>query len=310
VKQQEGQMQSTDRTDEFTSYHPVVNLLFFVIVIAVTMFNFQPVILFISLTSALAYSLYLNGKRALRFTLVAMVPLLILTAALNPMFNHGGVTIITYLWDGNPLTLESIVFGIVAATMLISVITWFSSFNVVITSDKLVYLFGRVIPALSLVLSMALRFVPRFTAQARVIANAQKCVGRDIGSGSIVKRARHGIRIISILVTWALENGIDTADSMKARGYGLPGRTTFSLYKWERRDFLALAFLLITGALVITGSTLGAVAFDYLPAISPIADLLTPQAICLSVVWLASCNLPLFINIYEGQKWKSLQQSI
>lgn len=95
------------------------------------------------------------------------------------------------------------------------------------TSDKFVYLFGRIIPALSLVLSMSLRFVPRFTAQIKVISNAQKCVGRDVGSGGLIKRAKQGIKILSILVTWALENAIDTADSMKDRGYGLPGAPPF-----------------------------------------------------------------------------------
>ena len=35
------------------------------------------------------------------------------------------------------------------------------------TSDKLVWLFGRITPHLSLLLAMTLRFVPRFAAQAR-----------------------------------------------------------------------------------------------------------------------------------------------
>lgn len=52
----------------------------------------------------------------------------------------------------------------------------------------------------------------------------------------LIKRAKHGIKIMSILVTWALENAIDTADSMKDRGYGLPGRTAFSIYRFDRRD--------------------------------------------------------------------------
>ncbi|GHT79621.1 cobalt transporter [Actinomycetota bacterium] len=298
-------MLKTGDIDAFSGYHPVVNLLFFVVVVFVSMFVLQPVFLIISLASALVYSLYLNGRRALRFTLLFMLPLLVLTAILNPLFNHQGVTLVAYLWDGNPLTLESIVYGVVAATMLIAVITWFASFNAVITSDKLVYLFGRMIPAISLVLSMALRFVPRFKAQAKVITNAQKCLGRDPTTGNIIQRARHGLRILSMLVTWALENGIDTADSMKARGYGLPGRTTFSLYKLEKRDYLALGFLLVVAATIITGSALGAIAFEYLPAISSANVLLAPQAIALSAVWLATCNLPILVNIYESQKWKN-----
>ena len=88
------------------------------------------------------------------------------------------------------------------------------------TSDKFVYLFGRVIPALSLVLSMTLRFVPKFKAQVKIVSSAQRCVGRDVSNGGVLQRARNGLTILSILVTWALENAIETADSMRSRGYG------------------------------------------------------------------------------------------
>ena len=102
-----------------------------------------------------------------------------LAALVNPAFNHEGMTILTYLPSGNPLTLESMFYGVAAAVMLASVVLWFSSYNEVMTSDKFVYLFGRVIPALSLVLSMALRFIPKFKAQMQVVAEAQACIGRD-----------------------------------------------------------------------------------------------------------------------------------
>ena len=103
-----------------------------------------------------------------------------LAALVNPAFNHEGATILTYLPSGNPLTMESMFYGVAAAVMLASVVLWFSSYNEVMTSDKFVYLFGRIIPALSLVLSMALRFIPKFKG-----ADA----GRLRGAG--VHRARH-----------------------------------------------------------------------------------------------------------------------
>ena len=85
---------------------------------------------------------------------------------------------LTYLPSGNPLTLESILYGVAAAVMLASVVLWFSSYNEVMTSDKFVYLFGRMIPALSLVLSMALRFIPKFKSQMEVVSEAQACIGQ------------------------------------------------------------------------------------------------------------------------------------
>ena len=51
-------------------------------------------------------------------------------------------------------------YGLASAALLSATLLWFTCYNTVMTSDKFIYLFGRVIPALSLVLSMTMRFVP------------------------------------------------------------------------------------------------------------------------------------------------------
>lgn len=294
--------------DTFSTYHPAVNLLYFTLVLSFTMFFMHPVSLGISLISALTYSIYLKGRKALFFNLKYMLPMLIVTALVNPAFNHEGGTIVTYLPDGNPLTLESITYGIAAAVMLITVISWFSSYNVVMTSDKFVYLFGRVIPALSLILSMTLRFVPRFKAQLKIVSNAQKCLGWDISNGNVFKRARHGMRILSIMVTWALGNAIETADSMKSRGYGLPGRTAFSIYSFDKRDKMAILFLLFSGVYILLGAMLGGLYWRYFPTMKGGGPALYP--ISLYACYLALCLTPVVINLRGDWKWKAIQSKI
>jgi len=249
---------------------------------------------------ALTYSIYLNRGKTIRFGLVFLLPMLLLTALLNPIFNHQGGTILTYLPDGNPLTLESILYGLAAATMLIGMISWFSCFNAVFTSDKFIYLFGRIIPALSLILSMSLRLVPHFRAQLKVISNAQKCIGRDATNGNLLAKAKNGIRILSVMVTWALENAIDTADSMKSRGYGLPGRSAFSIYRIDRRDVTALIFLTACGIHVIAGAAMGAVQFRYFPTIKGVGANVYTVSVFMSYFLL--CISPVVINMYERRR--------
>jgi len=290
--------------DAFSGFHPLVNFLYFGFVLAFAMIFTHPVCLGLSLLCAFTYSVYLNGRKAVRFTLIYMLPMLIIAALMNPAFNHQGGTILTYLPDGNPLTLESILYGLAAAAMLVTVVTWFSCFNAVITSDKFVYLFGRVIPALSLILAMSLRLVPRFKAQIKVISGAQRCVGRDASSGNILQKAKHGIRILSIMVTWALENAIETADSMKSRGYGLPGRTAFSIYRFDRRDRNALLFILACAAYIIAGYFTGGLYFRYYPTVKVLWD--TPYAVSLFAAYLALGAFPLIVNIKEDLIWKSI----
>lgn len=289
----------------FAGYHPVVNFLYFALILSFSMIFMHPVCLLISFMTALIYSITLKGKKAVRFNVIFLLPLLLITALVNPAFNHEGATILTYLRSGNPLTLESITYGIAAATMLAAVICWFSCFNEIMTTDKLVYLFGRIIPSLSLILSMVLRFVPRFKAQIKHISNGQKGIGRDISNGSIMQRTKHGIRILSIMITWALENAIETADSMKSRGYGLSGRTAFSLFYFDQRDKKALMAILLMGLYIIMGAVFGGLSFRYFPTMKgSFLDLYTGS---IFLAYLMLCLVPVWIDKEEEKRWLSLQ---
>ena len=293
--------------DSFSSYHPLVNFLFFTEVLGFSMFLLHPLCLVISLFCALGYDLYLNGRKALGLCLKGILPMMVFTALLNPLFNHEGVTILTYLPSGNQLTLESILYGFAAAAMLATVVLWFACFNAVITSDKFVYLFGRIIPALSLVLSMSLRFVPRFLQQMKVVTRAQKCIGKDPSRGSLLHRIRCAGGILSTMISWALENGIDTADSMKSRGYGLPGRSAFSIYRFDRRDKQTTLLLVALGLMVLAGAVLDGLTWRYFPTIRWSA---TPVSFVTLTAYLALCAVPIILNRKEDRKWNALRSKI
>lgn len=112
--------------DTFSTYHPLLNMLYFVGVIGVTVFVVHPVILAISLFGGIAYSVLLKGwKKTVKFNLIFSIPMMLIVALMNPMFNHYGVTIIGYLHNGNPFTLESCVYGLVMAMMLVCTMIWF-----------------------------------------------------------------------------------------------------------------------------------------------------------------------------------------
>ena len=289
--------------NEFKTYHPLVNFIYFVFVIGFSCFFMHPVCLCISLVSGFAYSVMLKGKKAIKTNLICTLPATLMMALINPAFNHKGVTIIGYLPSGNPLTLESIIYGICAAVMLASVICHFYCYNEVMTSDKFLWLFGRIIPAMSLIISMTLRFVPRFAARLKVVTNAQKCMGRDISKGSIVCRIKNGLNILSIMTTWALENAIDTADSMKARGYGISGRTSFSIFKFDKRDKKVLICIIFAGLYTLIGNIMGGMYFNFFPSMES-ADF-TPFGISVFLAYLLLCMCPVIIELIEVRKWKS-----
>ncbi len=300
-----GMFQKSDQ-DAFSSYHPLILFLYFCVVLLFNMFFMHPVILIISLVSVFIYSVILNGMKALKFNVLYMLPITIIVALINPLFNHSGVTILFYL-NENPVTLESIVFGIISAVVFISVIIGFSCFNKVMTSDKLMYLFGRLIPILSLMFSMTLRFVPRYKAQMKKISNAQKCIGMDASRGNVLRRIRNGVRIISILITWALENAIESADSMKARGFELKGRTAFSVFSWKKRDKTLIVLQLILLCIILIGMVLGEFNAAYIPII--VISGMGQKSFLFYLTYALFCLLPVIVDVKESVVWNKLKSA-
>ncbi len=257
------------RSDAFGGCHPIVNFLYFLFVLGITMFVQHPLILMISFAGALVYAVRLQGAGHVgKNLLMVTLPGLLIITLLNPFLNHYGVTKLLYLEaSGNWVTLEALVYGFVLGSVLFIIFTWFSCYNIIMTSDKFIYLFGRLIPAASLILSMVLRFVPRYQRQLEIIRNGQKCAGHDISNAGLINKIKYGMAMLSILVTWALENAIETADSMKSRGYGLPGRSAFSNYTFTGRDKISLLLLGGCGALFLTGASMGSAFAQYNPRI-------------------------------------------
>lgn len=242
----------------FFRSHPLLNFVYFTVVIGVTMFSNHPMILLTSFVIAWFYSVLLKGKTAIRFNIFVLLPVIFLTVILNVLNVHNGVTVLFYL-NGNRITLEAIIFGLIQGIMLSSVIIWFTCFSAIVTEDKFIYLFGRVAPVIALTLSMILRFIPLFKHRFREVSAAQRCMGRRINGRKLTYRIRQFSKEVSILIAWSLEASIESADSMEARGYGLRGRTSFHLFRLTGKESCILAFMLVLGMICI-----GACAMDYM----------------------------------------------
>lgn len=290
---------------EFQHYHPLVNYIYYTVVIVFSMFLMQPITQTISILSAFCYSMFLNGRRETGVKLALLLPLIVITALINPLFNHNGATVIITLPNGVSFTAEAVIFGVFAGVMLATVILWFSCFNKVMTSDKLMYLLGRVMPALSLVFSMTLRFVPRFKKQFIATMNAQRGITPRYAEKSTLKKAKSGIKILSGMTSWSFESAIDTADSMKSRGYGLKGRTSFSIFSFTKRDWVTLGILifLIISILVLAG--IGCFDFEFYPNVDKLSfDILSISGY---VMYFILCIIPMIIEKVEEVRWKGLK---
>ena len=293
------------KNDAFSGFHPGVNLAFFAAALGLTMFIQQPVYLLISMISGCAYLLYLQGKKGFYRQVGYLVPILIMMAIMNPVFNHEGVTVLWYLPNDNPITLEAICFGLASAVMMGASIVWFNCCNTVFTSDKIIYLFGRVIPALSLMISMTLRFVPRFKNFLQSVLRTQQAMHKPENTKEKLGQA---LAAFSATVSWAMEQSIVSADSMKSRGYGLFGRTAFSTFIFEKRDRIALLTLFLLCVGTVVPHLVGLMGWTYYPSMT--GELLGPVQILAYLCYGGMCNLPLIIDLMEDRKWNALRSKI
>ena len=185
----------------FEFCHPAVNFIFFTAVLYGSIAFSHPVFLAIACAAAFAYSVRRGGQRALVFDL-CLVPLVLVFALCYAGNHHFGVTVLRQNFIGNNMTAESLVYGLVLGVRAACVCMWCSCLFRVVSSDKVVYLFGRVSPRLALFLTILLRLIPRLNREAVRIDLAQKGIGRGSNQGNVWERLVHCLRIFSMLITW------------------------------------------------------------------------------------------------------------
>ena len=79
------------------------------------------------------------------------------------------------------------------------------------------------------------RFCPQIYGAAESDPERSEIHGKGCFRGRSLNRIRAGFNMLSILVTWALENARDFGFHAE-QGYGLKGRTAFSIYKFTKKD--------------------------------------------------------------------------
>ena len=285
---------------EFASFHPLVLAVFYLLAIGITMFSMDPLFLGMSCVSAWVSVLFLKGKQVLKKNFVLSGSVLFLMTGINTLFTHNGETVLFYI-NRNRVTLEAFVYGICASVMPISVILWFESFQVLMSSDKLIYLFGRIAPVLGLVISMIFRFIPLLKVRFGEISMGQKCMGRG-GQIGFLNRCRQLVKELSILIAWSLEASIESADSMAARGYGLRGRTSFHLFRMTGRDTALLLFFAAAGCAVIAGTAAGYTTMQFYPRL--VIETAGSQKILVFLIFAVLVWIPFIIDRAGEYKWK------
>lgn len=108
----------------------------------------------------------------------------------------------------------------------------------------------------SLMLSIALRFVPTLMDETEKIMNAQRARGVDFSEGNLMQKMKSIVPLLIPLFVSSFNRAEELATAMEARGYnGGDGRTKYRILRWEKEDtFVMIAFGLLTAALIFLRS--------------------------------------------------------
>jgi energy-coupling factor transport system permease protein len=104
-----------------------------------------------------------------------------------------------------------------------------------------------------MIVTICLRFIPTLKDRLKEIILIQKCKGFDTSRGNIMERIKGGLKVFDSLIVISLEESMQTADSIKARGYGATKRTSYLKYKLSNMDLIILTINLLFFVIILIG---------------------------------------------------------
>jgi len=282
--------------------HPFVSFIYFVGIFIFTASLRHPLFAAAGFFASLITLFVIKKKSALK-NLYFALPMMVIITVLNMLLNRNGRTALFDFLD-NPITLESLVYGAVSAFMICSMLMWFSVFNEVFGSDKIFFLMGKRLPVIAILISMTMNLVPAITKTFKKISAANKLNGSDPSSGKIKTRIKTAASILSAVTTYTLENSVETAVSMKSKGFDdkkQKKRTSYSFYKYNLRSFMQTIFVVIIFAIFITFIAFGMTKFTYFPTFEVHINYLV------LILYSFFILIPAFVEILEIIKWRKLK---
>lgn len=273
-------MARTNDTLPFATCHPVVPAVYVAVTLVLTMACMQPVLIGLSLLGALSFSCTVRGVAPTMGMLRWQIPVIILISLVNPLFSASGSTELLRIGT-HAVYAESLAYGASMGALFVASVTWFMGAAELLPFDRVMALLGNAAPTVALMISMAMRLIPRFVRQGKTIDSVQR-VARSCAFASFAGQSpradRHldlrlRLRLSSVLMGWTMEDSLETADAMRARGWGAAARrNTYTRFRFGARDAWALVLI---AAFALVAMLLGYVAttqfafYPTMPALVP-----------------------------------------
>lgn len=283
-----------------TKIHPATYIIYYITLIIFAFLFTNP---YYSLTFAICIItlIRIQGiQKEFKGTIKGFIIMGIMIAIINPLISYQGTTRI-YLWGNYFITLESVIYGIILAFCLILTLFAFISFNKAVSYQNLLYIFSKKFPTVSIVIIMALRFIPLLNNRLGEINKLHDFENENSEKKGLINKIKNLIDSLTVMISWIFEESMITTKSMKARGYKTANRTSYLFYKINRIDIIFILFIVITATLSILGLVYGDGRIDIYPTINFSFDQFPLNIYYFSFLFLL---LPLiYLEVKEEMVW-------
>lgn len=293
--------------DYFTQRHPLVMTSYYIVALVMVMSTTNPLIIGSFFLGSFGLRLMQLKGKPMKQAVSYPLFFLVVTTISNPLFVHRGGTILFFLF-GKPVTLEAFNYGFQMGVMIATVIFLFQCFQASVDMEAFFYLFGGYFPKLTLILTMILRFIPLFQRYFQELNQVQTTVKHQQET-TLKEKASHGLDLFGNLFSWALENAMDTADSMKARGYGIGKRTSRLTYRWQVLDTLSMVGIGSVFIVFLLFSFQGSYAFRYYPYTEAIEEVFSNH-VGSYLLLIIFAIIPVMKSVKEAVTWTILKSKI
>jgi len=256
---------------KLTVIHPAVYIIYYLVLI-IFAFLFNNPYYLISLLVCVSVLITLQGissefKNLIRF----FIPMSLLIIILNPLVSHVGVTKI-YLMGNYFITLEAVTYGIIMSLSLLIILLLFTSYINAVSYQEMLYIFSKKFPNISMIIIMALRFIPllnfRLSEVNKVFQFDQKHSNNEKKDEGKIDKLKNTAKMLAVVVSWSLEESMLTANSMKARGYGITQRTSYLSFKFRKIDYYFMVIVLVSALVCIAGLLQGQGRIEIYPQLN------------------------------------------
>ena len=220
---------------QFSALHPVSFTVYFLQALVVCFCAEVPGLSVIFILLFL-FALTQKKAKAVLWTL----PLAGFMLLLNPVFYHGGETVLFTVWKYN-FTLEAVMNGVYCALLILCTMLLFTVLGVILSEEKFLYIFGRFFPKLALMISMIFKHFDLLSAGYEQTKNMAKMNGIYDNDTTLVQKFKTGVVIFESFTGAALEGSIDTALSLAAKGYYSKNKTRIKAYRFHLSDVVFIA---------------------------------------------------------------------